>query len=314
MHASMNTHFSLEVSAVRKTFGTRAALDGVDLNVGTGEVVGLLGPNGAGKSTLVRAIAGRVRPDHGTIQIDGHPAGSDKAKVLVGFVPQELALYPLLTVRENLKAFGSFLGLHGKALDTAIEETLEWTALADRAKDQSGTLSGGMRRRLNIGCGSIHKPKLLLLDEPTVGVDPQSRERIYAMIGELRSQGTSVLYTSHYMEEVERLCDRISIIDHGHIIAGGTKEQLVEQTIGSAQELTIHTDTFIPDGVRASLQRFKPSLNGTAATMSVLSPADEVPEVLTIFRDANVRVSDMYLKSPTLEAVFLALTGRGLRE
>jgi ABC-2 type transport system ATP-binding protein len=314
IHPSMNTHLPLEVSAVRKTFEARAALDGVDLTIGAAEVVGLLGPNGAGKSTLVRAIAGRVRPDQGTIRIHGHPAGSDDAKILVGYVPQELALYPLLSVRENLKAFGSFLGLRGKPLAAAIDETLEWTALADRARDQSGTLSGGMRRRLNIGCGSIHKPKLLLLDEPTVGVDPQSRERIYAMIAELRAQGTSVLYTSHYMEEVERLCDRISIIDHGHVIANGTKDQLVEKTVGPSQELTIHTDIVIPAGVRASLARFKPALNGTAATVSVLNAAYEVPEVLSIFRDANVRVRDMFLKSPTLEAVFLALTGRGLRE
>ena len=310
----MNTHLPLEVSAVRKTFDARAALDGVDLTVGPGEVVGLLGPNGAGKSTLVRAVAGRVRPDQGTIRIHGRPAGSDEAKILVGYVPQDLALYPLLTVRENMRAFGSFLGLHGRALGTAIDETLEWTALADRSKDQCGKLSGGMRRRLNIGCGAIHKPKLLLLDEPTVGVDPQSRERIYAMIAELRSQGTAVLYTSHYMEEVERLCDRINIIDHGRIIADGTKDQLVERTVGPSQELTIHTDIYIPAGVRASLARFKANMNGTMATMSVLSAADEVPEVLSIFRDANVRVRDMFLKGPSLEAVFLVLTGRGLRE
>lgn len=314
MQRSMNIHSPLEVSAVRKTFEARVALDGVNLTIGPGELVGLLGPNGAGKSTLVRAVAGRIRPDEGTIHIHGHSAGSDEAKLLVGYIPQELAIYPLLTVRQNLRAFGSFLGLRGRALTTAIDEALEWTALADRAKEQCSTLSGGMRRRLNIGCGTIHKPGLLLLDEPTVGVDPLSRERIYSMITELRSRGTAVLYTSHYMEEVERLCDRISIIDHGRIIAEGTKEELVERTIGPAQELTIHTDTPITDGVRASLERFKANSNCTVATMSLRSAPDEVPEVLSIFRDANIRVRDIVLKSPTLEAVFLVLTNRELRE
>jgi ABC-2 type transport system ATP-binding protein len=310
----MNSQIPLVVEGLKKAFDGRTALAGVDLTVGPGELVGLLGPNGAGKSTLVRAVAGRVAPDEGSIRVHGHPAGSDLAKSTVGFVPQDLALYPLLTVRENLAAFGGFLGLSGAALRTAVTETLGWTALADRADDQCRDLSGGMRRRLNIGCGTIHKPKLLLLDEPTVGVDPQSRERIYTMIAELRRDGMALLYTSHYMEEVERLCDRISIIDHGKIVAEGTKEELVDRTIGPAQELTIRTDVYIPNAVREQLGRFAAVMNGTVATVSVRSAAVEVPEILSIFRTADIHVRDMTLKSPTLEAVFLVLTGRELRE
>ena len=310
----MDSNVPLAVAGLKKTFEGRTALSGVDLKIGPGEFVGLLGPNGAGKSTLVRAVAGRIAPDEGSIFVHGEVAGSDGAKSVVGFVPQDLALYPLLTVRENLTAFGSFLGLRGAALNSAVTETLEWTALADRATDQCRKLSGGMKRRLNIGCGMIHKPKLLLLDEPTVGVDPQSRERIYAMITDLRRDGVSLLYTSHYMEEVERLCDRISIIDHGSIIAEGTKEQLVDQTVGPVQELTMHTEVYIPNDVRARLGEFDAVMNGTVAKVPVRSAADEVPEILSIFRAAGVRVRDMTLTSPTLEAVFLALTGRELRE
>jgi len=252
----------LSVTNLVKNFNGRRALDGVSLELGQGEVLGLLGPNGAGKSTLVRTIMGRVAPNAGEVVIFGQraPAGDNGSREHVGIVPQEIALYPLLSARENLLVFGRYHGLRGDALDQAIAEALAWAGLADRAKDMTKTLSGGMKRRLNMAAGVVHRPRLLLLDEPTVGVDPQSRERIYEMIAALRAEGVSLIYTTHYMEEAERLCDRVAIIDHGKIIASGTKDELVRATVGEKREVV------------------------------------------------------MIEKIPTLESVFLHLTGRELRE
>jgi linearmycin/streptolysin S transport system ATP-binding protein len=231
----------LIVSNVAKSFNGRKALDGVSLEVREGEVLGLLGPNGAGKSTLVRTIMGRVTPNAGDVTIFGTVAraGDNATREQVGVVPQEIALYPLLTARENLMVFGRYYGLKGEKLDYAIQESLAWAGLAERAFDTTKKLSGGMKRRLNMAAGVIHKPRLLLLDEPTVGVDPQSRERIYQMIEELRRSGVSLIYTTHYMEEAERLCDRIAIIDQGKIIAIGTKDELVRSTIGEKREVVM---------------------------------------------------------------------------
>jgi len=252
----------LQVRDVVKRFNGRNALDGVSLDLKEGEVLGLLGPNGAGKSTLVRTIMGRVAPNAGEILIFGRraPAGDNASREQVGVVPQEIALYPLLSARENLLVFGRYYGLQSDLLEKSIDEALTWAGLTDRAGDQTKTLSGGMKRRLNMAAGVIHKPKIMLLDEPTVGVDPQSRERIYQMIGGLKAGGVSLIYTTHYMEEAERLCDRIAIIDHGKIIASGTKDELVRSTIGDKREVV------------------------------------------------------MVEKVPSLEAVFLHLTGRDLRE
>jgi ABC-2 type transport system ATP-binding protein len=252
----------IEVTNLAKAFGDRSALTGATLELREGEVLGLLGPNGAGKSTLVRTIMGRVRPDRGEVRIFGRPSppGDPAPREKIGFVPQEIALYPLLTVRENLLVFGRYQGLDGEPLDRAIDRALEWSALADRAGDVTKGLSGGMKRRLNMAAGVLHTPRILLLDEPTVGVDPQSRERIYAMIETLRRDGVAMIYTTHYMEEAERLCDRVAIIDHGKIIASGTKDELVRSTVGEKHEVV------------------------------------------------------MVEKMPTLESVFLHLTGRELRE
>ncbi|HEY8183604.1 MAG TPA: ABC transporter ATP-binding protein [Thermoanaerobaculia bacterium] len=231
----------LVVSNVAKSFNGRKALDGVSFEVREGEVLGLLGPNGAGKSTLVRAIMGRVTPNAGEVTIFGTVAraGDNATREQVGVVPQEIALYPLLTARENLMVFGRYYGLKGEKLDDAIQESLAWAGLAERAFDATKKLSGGMKRRLNMAAGVIHKPRLLLLDEPTVGIDPQSRGRIYQMIEALRSSGVSLIYTTHYMEEAERLCDRIAIIDQGKIIAIGTKDELVRSTIGEKREVVM---------------------------------------------------------------------------
>ncbi len=310
----MTAESPLEVRNLSKAFGERRALDGVSLDLAPGEILGLLGPNGAGKTTLVRSVAGRVVPEGGSLRILGFDAGDDRARTVRGWVPQEIALYPLLSPRENLWTFGRYQGLMGAALEAGIASSLDWVGLADRANDKTDTLSGGMKRRLNITAGTIHGPRVLLLDEPTVGVDPQSRERIYAMIGELKSRGVSLLYTTHYMEEAERLCDRIAIIDHGKIIASGTKDELVRQTLGTREALTIDAGAPIPPGLKEKLLRRGATVDGTKMQLSVDNPAEQIRELLELFHSDGVPVRDLTLKSATLEQVFLQRTGRELRE
>ena len=287
----------LQIENVVKTFASRRALDGVSLELRPSEVLGLLGPNGAGKSTLVRTIMGRVQPDSGSVAIFGKPApaGDTEARAEVGVVPQEIALYPNLSSHENLIVFGRYLGLGGKTLDEAITRSLDWAALTDRAKEPVKSFSGGMKRRLNMAVGVLHRPRVLLLDEPTVGVDPQSRERIYQMIETLRTDGVSLIYTTHYMEEAERLCDRIAVIDDGKVIATGTKDELVRDTIGTKREVIVEF------------------ADGSHVTHLI----DDAAEMLRVMREAETQgsaVRDLTMKSPSLEKVFLHLTGKGLRE
>src|ERR1035438_9515544 len=203
----------LQIEGLVKRFGELTAANGVTLELKSGECLGLLGPNGAGKSTLIRAIVGRVIQDAGTVSVFGAPADSLSARMALGWVPHEPALYPPLTCRDNLEAFGQYHGLRRTDLKAAVAWCLDWAALADRASDVVGSLSGGMKRRLNMAAGIIHHPKVTLMDEPTVGVDPQSRNRIFEMIETLRGEGMSIIYPTHYMEEAERLCGRIAIID-----------------------------------------------------------------------------------------------------
>jgi ABC-2 type transport system ATP-binding protein len=304
----------LAIRDLSKSFGGRKALDGVSLELAAGETLGLLGPNGAGKTTLVRSVAGRVLPDGGELAILGLAPTEDAARSVRGWVPQEIALYPLLTPRENLWTFGRYQGLAGTALDAGIRKSLDWIGLADRADDKTDSLSGGMKRRLNMAAGTIHEPRVLLLDEPTVGVDPQSRERIYAMIGELKERKVSLLYTTHYMEEAERLCDRIAIIDHGRIIALGTTEELVRKTLGARQALTIETVAPIPAALKEKLARAGAAVDATKLRLSVADPAAEIRQLLDLFHVERVAVRDLTLKNATLEQVFLQLTGRELRE
>jgi len=304
----------LEIRNLSKSFGERRALDGVSLDLAPGEILGLLGPNGAGKTTLVRSVAGRVEPESGTLRILGFDVGDDRARAVRGWVPQEIALYPLLSPKENLWTFGRYQGLDGAALEAGIRSSLDWIDLADRADDKTDKLSGGMKRRLNIAAGTIHGPRVLLLDEPTVGVDPQSRERIYAMIGELKARGVSLVYTTHYMEEAERLCDRIAIIDHGRIIASGTKDELVKKTVGTRQAVALDAAAPIPATLAEKLGRLGAVVEGTQVRISVEDPAGEIRRLLDLFHAENVPVRDLTLKTATLEQVFLQLTGRELRE
>ena len=304
----------LQIRDLHKSFGDRRALDGTTLELAPRELLGLLGPNGAGKSTLVRSVVGRVRPDAGEIRISWHAPRDTAARRLVGYVPQEIALYPLLSPAENLWAFGRYQGLRGEALHTAIGQGLKWTGLADRSRERTERLSGGMKRRLNIAAGTIHRPRLLLLDEPTVGVDPQSRERIYGMIGELRQEGVSLLYTTHYMEEAERLCDRIAIIDHGRIIADGSRDELVHSTLGTRQAITIDADKPIGGGLKEKLGRFGASVDTATVRLLADDPPRQIRESLELFHAEGAGIRDLTLKSPSLEVVFLKLTGRELRE
>src|SRR5271165_2510427 len=232
----------IEISAMVKRFGALTAVDGVSLTLRTGECLGILGPNGAGKTTLIRGIVGRVIPNAGRITILGFAAGSTGAREALGWIPQELAIYPRLTCRENLTSFGRYHGLSGSKLKEQVAWCLEWAALADRASEIAGKLSGGMKRRLNMAAGVIHQPRIVLMDEPTVGVDPQSRNRIFEMIEALRDHGASLIYTTHYMEEAERLCDRIAIVDHGRIIAQGTHQALVQESFGSSSQVLARFD------------------------------------------------------------------------
>jgi ABC-2 type transport system ATP-binding protein len=218
----------LDIKNLRKSFGSLVAVDDVSFTLGPGQLVGLLGPNGAGKTTTVSIIAGLVTPEKGEVLIDGArlSGDTDSKKRQIGLVPQDLALYDELSARSNLRFFGALYGLAGSALDMAIAAALELVGLADRVNDRIATYSGGMKRRLNLAAGLLHDPDILLLDEPTVGVDPQSRNAIFDNLELLKGRGKALLYTTHYMEEVERLADRIVVMDHGKVIADDTLDGL----------------------------------------------------------------------------------------
>jgi ABC-2 type transport system ATP-binding protein len=312
---STSTSNAIEIQGLAKSFGQQAALAGASLFLRQGEVLGLLGPNGAGKTTLVRAIMGRIVPEAGTITVFGQPGVPGNSAVLaqVGWVTQELALYPLLSTRENLLAFGRYQGLPAAGLKAAVEKSLAWAALGDRAEDPVKTLSGGMKRRLNMAAGVIHHPRILLLDEPTVGVDPQSRERIYAMIEELRREGVSIVYTTHYMEEAERLCDRVAIIDHGRVIAQGTRDELVSSLLGRGREAVIECAALTGE-LRGRLLARGASLDSKTVHVPVADAGGDLMAVLEEFRQHGVAIENLALKTPSLESVFLHLTGRELRE
>ncbi len=233
----------LEASDLHKSYDSRSAVAGVSLSAGEGEIVGLLGPNGAGKTTTVAMLCGLLTPDRGEVRVGGHAIEGDDSRVKcrIGLVPQDLALYEDRPALSNLQLFGALYGIGGALLEERCRDALALVGLSDRAKDKPQTFSGGMKRRLNIACALIHDPDLLLLDEPTVGVDPQSRNAIFDNLEALKRRGKALVYTTHYMEEAERLCDRIVIVDHGKVVAGGTLEQLYA-TLPAVQSLDIDID------------------------------------------------------------------------
>jgi len=300
----------IRVDQARKTFGEVRALDGVSLELREGELLGLLGPNGAGKTTLVRALAGRVRLDDGAIELFGRRLSPADARDGLGVVPQELAVYPLLSARENLEAFGAFNGLRGAALRERVDWALEWTGLAERAREPVRRFSGGMKRRLNLACGVLHRPRVILLDEPTVGVDPQSRERIYDMLARLRAEGVSLLLTTHQLEEAEVRCERIVVLDHGRVIAAGTLAELVRDTVGEQRTVALKLDR----APAAPLAGLVAAGDGTLWRGPVRDVDADVAALLERVRDGGATVEDLEVRRPTLQAVFLHLTGRELRE
>lgn len=311
----------LSVNGLSKSYGERRAVDGVSFQVQRGQTVGLLGPNGAGKSTTVSMICGLIKADSGTVTLDGQPVGqgASAAKRKLGLVPQDLALYEELPAIENLKLFGALYGLKGAALNKRAEEVLALVGLTDRAKDKPSTFSGGMKRRLNIAAALLHDPQLLILDEPTVGVDPQSRNAIFDTLEALKAQGRSLIYTSHYMEEVERLADHIVIIDHGKVLADAPPAELYRRLpaqaalqVELADVARVPAETLVSAlaglpgvaGVRHDGAQIDISLHAASHAAPVLRWLDEQGHPLAHFSTARTKLED----------IFLTLTGRTLRD
>jgi ABC-2 type transport system ATP-binding protein len=306
---------AISVEGLRKRYGTRTALAGIDLTVARGEIVGLLGPNGAGKSTTLSILATLLPPDEGIIRIAGHrlPQDAHAARRVLGLVPQQIALYPTLTAAENLRFFGRMLGLAAGARADAVAQALALVGLTDRADDPVEHYSGGMRRRLNLACGILHAPEVLLLDEPTSGIDPQSRERIYAAITDLAERGTAVLTSTHDMDEAERLCGRILLLDAGRQVAAGTTDDLVTKT-GMASSLNLRMLRPPPPDWLDGLGSVRVlAANGTSATLALDDPA-ALPVVLARAARTGGEVLEMRFDRPTLADAFFALTGHALRD
>ncbi len=308
----------LECRGLQKRYGERVAVDGVGFTIAEGETYGLLGPNGAGKTTTISMVCGILERDAGEVRVAGQPVDTDatEAKRSIGYVPQEIALYPDLTGRENLRFFGRLQGLGGAELGRRVGEVLDVVALADRADDRVQEYSGGMQRRANIAAGLLHSPRLLVLDEPTVGVDPQSRNAILESVEALGRHGMAVLYTTHYMEEAERLCDRVGIIDVGHIVAEGTRRELVAR-LGEHGHLRVAAT-----GDLAAFAERCRTLGGVVEATA----ADEAVEVVAVDARAalapvieaaersGAHIDGVEVVEPDLEAVFLGLTGKALRD
>jgi ABC-2 type transport system ATP-binding protein len=304
----------LTVSGARKRYGSVQALDGASFELRTGELLALLGPNGAGKTTLIRAISGRVRLDGGEIRVFDQPVAAGRTPRVLGIVPQELAVYSLLTARENLEGFGRLHGLAGAELSKQVDWALERTGLADRASEPVKQFSGGMRRRLNIACGILHHPRIVLLDEPTVGVDPQSRDRIYVTLAELAAEGVSLLLTTHHLEEAEARCSRTVIIDHGRVIASGTLPELVDQTVGRHRLVTLRLNAPLATDQIPRLRVEIDPADARQVRARMTDVATDLPPLLDGIRAAGGTVDDVEVRGPSLQAVFIHHTGRELRE
>jgi ABC-2 type transport system ATP-binding protein len=307
----------LTCSGLTKRFGQRNAVDDVAFSVAEGEIYGLLGPNGAGKTTTMKMVCGLIAPDEGAITIAGQQAiGNVEVRMLIGYVPQDIALYPDLTARENLEFLGRLYRLGRKTLAQRVDEALELTELTDRAGDRLDAFSGGMKRRLNIAAGLLNHPRLLILDEPTVGVDPQSRHAILERVQAFGHEGLAVVYTTHYMEEAERICDRVGIIDRGRLIAEGTRRDLVSE-LGETDHIEL--------GATGDLDRLAAICLGVEG-VSMAAASDHsvqlqtkdsrriLPAVLEAADKGGFSVTSVDVTEPDLEAVFLHLTGTALRE
>jgi ABC-2 type transport system ATP-binding protein len=280
----------LRLSGLRKSFGSTVAVDGLSLEIRRGEIFGLLGPNGAGKSTTIGMAVGLIEPDAGTVELEGvgRPS-SPAARARLGAAPQSLALYDDLTGRENLEFFGSLYGLGGRTLGARVDQLLGMVGLADRAGDRVKAYSGGMKRRLNLAAAIVHDPELVLLDEPTVGVDPQSRSALFELVRAMRSAGKTIVYTTHYMEEAEKLCDRVGIMDHGKLLDLGSVPELIRRHGGRSVVVA--------------------DLAGQEERIPTDNPIHEIESFLK-----RGEMRSVTIERPDLETVFLSLTGRTLRD
>ena len=310
----------LEVQDLVKKYGDFIAVKGISFDIKEGEIFSLLGPNGAGKTTTISMLSTLYMPTSGDATISGHSITKDPmaVKQVIGVVPQDLALYEDLTARENLIFWGQMYGLSGKVLLNRIDEVLEQIGLTERANSRVRTYSGGMKRRVNIGVGLLHKPRLLFMDEPTVGIDPQSRRAILDTVKDLNKQGMTVLYTTHYMEEAQELSDRVGIIDHGELIALGTQDELTKQ-VGETDTLILHVgENDDPEMLAGSLKDLKGIQHAEASdhSVAIVTPSAEeiLASVVTKANERGIKIRSMEIREPNLEAVFLHLTGRALRD
>jgi len=310
----------LEVHNLVKKYGDFTAVNGISFDIQEGEIFSLLGPNGAGKTTTISVLSTLYTLTSGEALVGGHSVAKEPMAVrqLIGVVPQDLAIYDDLTARENLSFWGQMYDLSGKTLKTRIDEVLEQIGLADKADQRIKTYSGGMKRRVNIGVGLLHRPHLLFMDEPTVGIDPQSRRAILDSVKDLNQQGMTVLYTTHYMEEAEQLSDRVGIIDHGELIALGTQAELNHQ-VGENDTLILHLGEGENAEALAAAVRNLPTVLGADLSdnsVTVIAPEAEdiLAPVITKANELGVKIRSVDIQEPNLEAVFLTLTGRALRD
>jgi len=308
----------IEVAQLRKSFGDLTAVDGVSFTAARGEIFGLLGPNGAGKTTIISCISGLLTPSSGHVRVDGHDAVRDgpASRRVLGVVPQEISLYEDLSAVENLAYWGGAQGMRQPALGERMRKVLELTGLEDRTREPVKRFSGGMKRRLNFACGIIHQPKVLLLDEPTVGVDPQSRVRLLDLVRAQARDGACVLYTTHYMAEAESLCDRLAIVDHGRIIAAGTLVEL--RAMLAERDMLRLSGSFQAEAAKAALAHIDgiEVLQADAELLILALPeaSRRLPAIFAALAAAGSEVRGTTLTQPSLESLFIKLTGKELRE
>lgn len=309
---------AIEVKNLHKSFGENKAVQGVSFDVNEGEIFSLLGPNGAGKTTTISMLSCLLRPDEGDAFVMGHSLRTDAmgVKSVLGVVPQEIALYEDLSARENLTFWGKMYGLRGVELKSRVNEVLEVIGLSDRANDRVGKYSGGMKRRVNIGVALLHKPRVIYMDEPTVGIDPQSRRNILDSVVALKNQGMTVLYTTHYMEESQELSDHIAIMDSGRLIACGTHDELV-RLVGQQTriDLTVNVEPGKVSEIWRTLDGVKRvTVEETQISVLVDDSNQVLPRLFEAATHQSARITSVDIREPNLEAVFLYLTGRGLRD
>ncbi|NQX57574.1 ABC transporter ATP-binding protein [Paenibacillus qinlingensis] len=308
----------VQLKDVVKKYDNRISVDHLNLTIREGEIFGLLGPNGAGKSTTIKMLSGLLKIDQGDILVGGKSVAKYPIEVKrnLGLVPQELAIYENLTARENVTFFAKLYGLRGRLLKERVEESLAFVGLLDRASDKPSSFSGGMKRRLNIACAIMHQPKLIIMDEPTVGIDPQSRNHILDAVRELNRRGSTILYTSHYMEEVSAISTRVGIMDHGHLIACGTQDELRNQV--SQDNKIVLQITNLTDQAVKELREYPliKQLNASEQTLELIVSASQsyLQDILFILSKHQVKIQSLTQVEPDLEALFLSLTGRTLRD